>query len=97
MYVDEIRDDSNITNLFKFAHFYQIGRLYQLCRKKLIEHLDIDNFVDTVHLFNHYEIKEGYDELIKFGLISQRLRNLKNYHMNLNMEFSNYITKIKCV
>eukprot|EP01083_Nonionella_stella_P009669 27725_1 len=67
MCTNQLKMDSNAMNLFHLANFYQMKRLKYECLNKITSDLSVDNFVDVIHLFDRYMIKEGYNVLIDFA------------------------------
>lgn len=79
--VNKPRKDSNLMNLLKLAHYYQMGRLFKVCRDSLIKNIKRETFVEIVNLFEQYSIKEGYEKLVAFALKNEdKLRKEKNFN-----------------
>mmetsp|Transcript_51886 Transcript_51886/g.85909 ORF Transcript_51886/g.85909 Transcript_51886/m.85909 type:complete len:370 (-) Transcript_51886:31-1140(-) len=79
MCTNKLRDKSNALQLIKLAHFYQMERFKLACIDRMIETLSVDNFVDTVNIFDRFTIKKGFTELISFGKAHvAELRNAGN-------------------
>eukprot|EP01083_Nonionella_stella_P302430 1042678_1 len=60
-------DTINYHNLIELAHYYEMERLFWKCVYALIRHVTVQNFAQTLRIFDKYEIKKGYDVLVKFA------------------------------
>ena len=77
---NQLREESNLGNILKLAHYYQIGRLFNLICDKLVNRIKIKNFVETVNIFEQYSVSRGYDKLIEFALDNcEDIRILNNF------------------
>ena len=68
MCTNKLRLDTNAMNMIQMAHYFQMKRLFEMTVQKLIKDVTIDNFVQTVKLFDEYHIVSGYHKLVDFGL-----------------------------
>lgn len=72
-----LRQGARVLSLIKLAHLYQLNALFDACVMRILKELNGDNFVESANLFNRYEIKDGYDEIVEFG--RQPWGRIKNY------------------
>lgn len=61
--------------LIRLAHLFELKALFDCCREQILEKVNINNFVESVKVFNRYEIDDGLDRLISYG--KRRLNRLK--------------------
>ena len=64
---NKLRRNCNALNLVRLAHCYKLDRLYWKCITRLLQDLNVDNFVITLNCFNKFEIKRGYGILCDFA------------------------------
>merc|ERR1739844_310980 len=74
--VHELRRGANARTLIKLAHLYEVKGLLEACRLRIVETLTVTNFVESVQIFNKYELKEGYAKLVEFG--KRYLKDIKD-------------------
>merc|ERR1712124_86318 len=60
----DLRRGAKVRSLIKLAHLYQVSALFDSCAMRILEELDDDNFVESANLFNKYEIKDGYEDIV---------------------------------
>eukprot|EP01084_Bolivina_argentea_P086064 155567_1 len=60
MYTNALRVDANVFNLIHMAHYYEMDRLFWECTKRLVNNISVENYVETINIFNKYEIEYGY-------------------------------------
>eukprot|EP01084_Bolivina_argentea_P134998 237959_1 len=58
---------ANALNLVHMAHYYEMDRLFWQCAKRLVDNISMKNYVETVKIFDKYEIQNGYQTVIDFG------------------------------
>lgn len=64
---NKLSTKANPRALAPLAHLYQMTELFWQCINMAVNQLDVDNFVQTVQLFNKYEIEERFQTVIQFG------------------------------
>ena len=57
---DRLRADANALGVIRLAHCYEARRLFLRCVNRIIDTVSIDTFVETVEVFNKYEIAHGF-------------------------------------
>eukprot|EP01083_Nonionella_stella_P141476 436000_1 len=62
-----LRNTSNPLNLIVLAHYYEMQRLFRQCARRLVASISVANFVETIHVFDKYQIDEGYETLVQFA------------------------------
>merc|ERR1712154_234975 len=67
MCTDQVPKDARTVNLARLAHCYQMDGLFWKCVERMVKNISLDTFVETVGVFEKYEIKEGYQSVIAFG------------------------------
>lgn len=64
---NKLKEDCTPLTLAPLAHLYQMHDLFWQCINTAVNQLSIGTFVDTVQLFNKYEIEERFGTVIDFG------------------------------
>jgi len=82
MCTNQLRNDANPLHLFPLGHLYQMDRLMEKCVKRIVETVEIKNYVQTVHLLGKYDLDEELQSVAQFGKRHvKELKKLKNFHM----------------
>merc|ERR1712087_762097 len=53
--------------MLKLAHFYELQVLFEECKKKIVDDLKVENFVETAKLMSRFQIEHGHNELLIIG------------------------------
>lgn len=64
---NRLKATANALSIILLAHYFEIDRLFYRCVDQIVEGINVDNFVETVQIFNKFEIHEGLAAVVKFG------------------------------
>ena len=67
---------ANARNLIHPAHFYQMDGLLAKCIDHCIQTISIDNFSETLRIFERYQIQNGYNFSVQFAKRNQEEQRL---------------------
>eukprot|EP01083_Nonionella_stella_P215730 776173_1 len=67
MSTNKLKKTSNALNVIQLAHYYGMDRLFWECASRLLQHVSVQNFVQTIKTFDTFEIANGYDTLVEFA------------------------------
>eukprot|EP01083_Nonionella_stella_P094542 265292_1 len=62
-----LKTECNPWNMIALAHYYEMNRLLQQCVDRIINIISVQNFAQTVNVFDKFQIVAGYKKLIKFA------------------------------
>eukprot|EP01083_Nonionella_stella_P028870 79563_1 len=67
MSTNMLKSDCNPWNILELAHYYEMNRLFQQCVDRIINNITIQNFPQTINVFDKFQIETGYQKLIQFA------------------------------
>eukprot|EP01083_Nonionella_stella_P185177 674476_1 len=76
MATNVLKDDCNPWNIIVLAHYYEMNRLVEQCVDGIIKKINVQNFAQTINVFDKFRIGKGYPKLIQFA--KQNFDDLKS-------------------
>merc|ERR1712154_237565 len=67
MTTNQLKRTAKPLHLIHLAHLYELDRLFWKCVESIITTVSVQNFVETVHTFNRYDVVEGLEHIAAFG------------------------------
>eukprot|EP01083_Nonionella_stella_P185178 674477_1 len=67
MATNVLKDDCNPWNIIVLAHYYEMNRLVEQCVDGIIKKINVQNFAQTINVFDKFRIGKGYPKLIQFA------------------------------
>jgi len=58
---------ANPLRIIHLAKLYEMDRLFWKCVERIIQNISVESFVEAFHVFNRYDVGEGFESICAFG------------------------------
>ena len=93
---NKLRDDANVFELIHYAHLYQIKSLFLECSERIIENVQLENYVETVKVLDKYNIERGFPWVVQFGKRHIKELRQRDDFIKLPCSFRTVALEVNC-